>query len=54
MKKAPLFKKPKTPAAFTLAKKKPKTEASIWRGSSKDVAEATERVLARRHRHPLP
>jgi len=54
MKKAPLFKKPKTPPAFTFSKEKPKTEASIWRGSSKDIAEATERVLARRHRHPLP
>jgi len=50
MKKAPLFKKPKTPAAFTFAKEKPKTEASIWRGSTKDVMEATNKVLSRRHR----
>lgn len=38
-----LFTKPKTPRHFGFAPTKPKTQASLWRGSTKDVAEAAEK-----------
>lgn len=45
---AALFTKPKTPRPFGFAPSKPKTEASIWRGSTRDINEAAERVFRNR------
>lgn len=37
-----IFTKPKRPAPFGFAPTKPKTEASIWRGSTRDVSAGFE------------
>ena len=43
-----IFTKPKTPPPFGFAQTKRKTEASVWRGSTRDITEAADRVQRRR------
>lgn len=43
-----LFTKPKARAGFKFAHGKPKTEASLWRGSTKDVEQAAEQFARER------
>lgn len=50
---AAMFSKPRA-GKLSPAKNARRTEASAWKGSTKDIVEAANLVLNRRKSHPLP